>query len=736
MFLRRPKSANRLGVLILAKDEAPYIGACIASTIGVDELLVADTGSTDGTPQIAQDHGAYVLGVEWHGDFARARNEALAHMTSDWVLVIDADERLTTPVNEVKEWIKHSNIEGYTVIIHNRLSEHHDWHTLQHRTIRLFRRRQEYQYEGKIHEDVGPAILHHSGPTSIGNSTIQIHHLGTIASHVHAKQKLKRNYDILVSSLESPHESSDPFVLYGLGVNSTQRGELVEASQWFELARRTVPPMAAYRPTLIRDAAKVLLARNLPHLAEEWTRDGLDSFHDYADLQLVHGQSLEKQGLWDEALQAYTNASEAISDQYVLEAGANTYLALTAMGNALHVLGRYQEAAQRFNAALRVLPHYETALLGLSAVLSDMEVNEEEIVAHLEQEWGAIQFPEASALAHVYAEAGYVSALSKLCSAHLFAPEAMRGLATAWLHMGRYAEAHELLRHLLQAARVHPEDEHRLVSLQAICAWQAYIQGTIQVPSRDKWDNTTSEAYDWLVSLTNAYSVVRTAASSSSILQSSAVAVADRSEIESQHSHSDEALYELDTNQGCSLAAEQLLSEWVNLLGSEGLIGPLRQWIQYQAPWDVFCAKALFQAGDPYTAVHYLLEAMSEQRLDAEGAVIVGEMLMNAGQWREAVDLLEGARRLQEQSEPSGANTIRRDRMLALAYLKLSENHLMQAVSLEPDSASWKEQLQALQGSIAAVQRIPWQTERTTLQRRNMRLVTKTSVIGVHDRQE
>ncbi|WP_028547270.1 TPR domain-containing glycosyltransferase [Paenibacillus taiwanensis] len=735
MFLRRPKCASRLGVLILAKDEAPYIGACIASTIGADELLVADTGSTDGTQQIAQDHGAYVLSVEWHSDFARARNEALSHMTSEWVLVIDADERLTTPIHEVKEWINHSHIEAYTVIIHNQLSEQHEWHTLQHRTIRLFRRRPEYQYEGKIHEDVGPAILHHSGPASIGNSTVQIHHLGTIASHIHAKQKLKRNYDILVNSLEKPYELSDPFVLYGLGVNSTQRGELVEASQWFEMARRIVPPLAAYRPTLIRDAAKVLLARNLPHLAEEWTRDGLESFHDYADLHLVHGQSLEQQGLWDEALQAYTSASKATSDQYVSEAGASTYLALTAMGNALQALGRHQEAAQQYDAALRTRSHYKPALLGLSASLSDMEVTEEEIVAHLENEWGEIHFPEASTLAHVYAEAGYVSALSKLCSAHLFAPDAIRGLATAWLHMGRYAEAHELLRHLLHAARVHPEDQHRLVSLHAICAWQAYIQGTIQVPYRDKWDPVTSEAYDWLISLANVYSDVRTA-STSSILQPAAVAVADRSEVEPPYTNGDEALYELDPIQGCSLEAEQLLSEWVNLLGSEGLVGPLRQWIQYQAPWDVCCAKALFQAGDPYTAVHYLLEAMNEQRLDAEGAIIVGEMLMNAEQWREAVDLLEGARRLQEQSESSGANTIRRDRMLALAYLKLSENHLMQAVSLEPDSAAWKEQLQALQSSIAAVQRIPWQTERTTLQRRNMRLVTKTSVIGVHDRQK
>ena len=56
--------------------------------------MVADTGSTDATPEVAEKHGARMIHIPWENDFASARNEALAAVTADWVLSLDADERL------------------------------------------------------------------------------------------------------------------------------------------------------------------------------------------------------------------------------------------------------------------------------------------------------------------------------------------------------------------------------------------------------------------------------------------------------------------------------------------------------------------------------------------------------------------------------------------------------------------------------------------------------------------
>jgi tetratricopeptide (TPR) repeat protein len=80
---------------MIVRDEAERIEAALASVAGfVEEMMVLDTGSRDDTVAIAQRCGALVASMPWPGDFAPARNRALELVRGDWVLVLDADERL------------------------------------------------------------------------------------------------------------------------------------------------------------------------------------------------------------------------------------------------------------------------------------------------------------------------------------------------------------------------------------------------------------------------------------------------------------------------------------------------------------------------------------------------------------------------------------------------------------------------------------------------------------------
>jgi tetratricopeptide (TPR) repeat protein len=80
---------------MIVRDEAACLASCLASVRGfVEEMVVVDTGSVDGTVAIAQEAGAKVHHLPWPGDFAAARNAALEQVKGDWVLVLDADERL------------------------------------------------------------------------------------------------------------------------------------------------------------------------------------------------------------------------------------------------------------------------------------------------------------------------------------------------------------------------------------------------------------------------------------------------------------------------------------------------------------------------------------------------------------------------------------------------------------------------------------------------------------------
>lgn len=85
----------KLSVIVITKNEAGHIGACLDSVAFADEIIVVDSGSTDATCDLARQHGARVIVTEdWPG-FGPQKNRALDLVTGDWVLSIDADERVT-----------------------------------------------------------------------------------------------------------------------------------------------------------------------------------------------------------------------------------------------------------------------------------------------------------------------------------------------------------------------------------------------------------------------------------------------------------------------------------------------------------------------------------------------------------------------------------------------------------------------------------------------------------------
>lgn len=87
--LRAPLSA-----VLITRNAATVLGPCLESLAFADEIVVVDSSSSDGTPEIAQRFGARVVRKEWLG-FGRQKQFAVEQAKHDWVLCLDADERVS-----------------------------------------------------------------------------------------------------------------------------------------------------------------------------------------------------------------------------------------------------------------------------------------------------------------------------------------------------------------------------------------------------------------------------------------------------------------------------------------------------------------------------------------------------------------------------------------------------------------------------------------------------------------
>jgi glycosyltransferase involved in cell wall biosynthesis len=142
-----------LSAIIIAKNEAANIAACLDSVAFCDEIVVVDSGSDDDTVKIAQSKGARVVFHAFAG-FGRQFNYALSQATGEWVFSIDADERATPAlVAEIKHAIGEGRADGYEMprssSFCGRIMRHSGWYPDY--VLRIWRRGRARWTEDLVH---------------------------------------------------------------------------------------------------------------------------------------------------------------------------------------------------------------------------------------------------------------------------------------------------------------------------------------------------------------------------------------------------------------------------------------------------------------------------------------------------------------------------------------------------------------------------------------------------------
>lgn len=223
-----------LSLSMIVKNEEAMLEDCLKSVKNiVDEIVIVDTGSTDGTLKIAESFGAKISHYQWNDDFAAARNEALKNCTGEWILYLDADERLeASTVQNLRLILENSSDEigAYVCTIespHLQLDNSTELHRGGY--PRIFRNYgfPTIKFEGRVHEQIGPSIF--AINKSISFSDVVINHFGYDTTRDVMEAKVKRNYQLLLKHINE--EPTNSYAWFQLGQTLAQMKLFDEAEK-------------------------------------------------------------------------------------------------------------------------------------------------------------------------------------------------------------------------------------------------------------------------------------------------------------------------------------------------------------------------------------------------------------------------------------------------------------------------------------------------------------------------
>lgn len=193
-----------ISAVVLTKNEKENIKECLLSLRWSDEVIVIDDYSTDGTKEIARKLGAKVFQRQLDNDFAAQRNFGLKKAKGDWILFIDADERVSPQLaQEIKKKIKKTDRNGFYLkrkdYFGNRWLKHGE--TARVKLLRLAKKNsgqwkrpvhEVWQVKGKIGELRNP-ILHYPRPT-ISQFLKQINFYSSLHARALHQEGVKPNF--------------------------------------------------------------------------------------------------------------------------------------------------------------------------------------------------------------------------------------------------------------------------------------------------------------------------------------------------------------------------------------------------------------------------------------------------------------------------------------------------------------------------------------------------------------
>jgi len=266
-------------------------------------MIVVDTGSTDETPDIARRAGASVFTFPWSDDFSAARNESLRRARGRWLFWMDSDDTIDEHNGRRLKELVHRhhppNRLGFVMQVHCPGQSPEDCTVVDH--VKLIRNLPELKFDGRIHEQVLPAIRALGG--EVDWTDIYVVHSGS--DQTLAGRARKQERDLRILHLELGERPSHPFTLFNLGMTYADMGEYQQAVHYLTSSIAASGPGESH----LRKAYALLVScygeQDRLDLASSTCNEARKLFPDDAELLFRSGIMAHRRSLLQEAEEAY-----------------------------------------------------------------------------------------------------------------------------------------------------------------------------------------------------------------------------------------------------------------------------------------------------------------------------------------------------------------------------------------------------------------------------------------------
>lgn len=342
-LLNKEQSPSLASICIITMNEKDKLEKCLKSfqPTGYD-IIVVDTGSTDGTKEMVAKYTPYLYDFTWVNDFSAARNFAISKAKSEYIIMVDSDETLKEWDKKVFERRLKEHPKGLgSIRKENLLDEEGTDYTISNEP-RVFSKN-HYHYEGSIHEQVVP-LSSDVKKRECYDSTICFIHTGYIGTQEEKERKVKRNIVLLEAELEKNPE--DVYVWFQIGKGYYMVKDYKNACKYFGKALEfDVDESLEYVQDLVESYGYSLVNTNQYEMAYDMLQVTYKIFARTADYHFLAGLIYMQNAMFDEAVGEFLLATK---NPQVCVVGTNSYKAYYNIGVIYECLGHKERAREYY----------------------------------------------------------------------------------------------------------------------------------------------------------------------------------------------------------------------------------------------------------------------------------------------------------------------------------------------------------------------------------------------------